>query len=470
MSFKYQVTRVSDGKCVLPKVGKMHVDVLAFLSNDLYDHTSEELWKQAHDLASQESVVKVCLLPDTHEGAGVPVGSVVATTDTLLLSSIGYDISCGVAAIKVSGVSAKSLRSKTQRRKISDEIEKRVAIGVGSKRALTQRVYSEKQIEEILRYGAKALNVNESKCERTHLPVSDTFNSKDIPEAQAKLTAQLGSLGGGNHFIELQVDKDSGDVWVMVHCGSRGFGWQAANWFFYEAAKLRGLPKNMRETASLRIDEPLGKKYIDFHNAAANYAIANRIVITNAISDALEESCGATAELFYDISHNLMQVEHVSLSASDTRQLLVHRKGATRAFYADHEDLPTNSTWKHVGHPCIIPGSMYAGAAFLTPLSGSNDSLCTVNHGSGRVLGRRDAKRKLEHKQNYIDDKMSNVKRVFGDSVSIEGVLVNSRHVQLDECDEVYKDLDDVLNVLTSEKIAKLDKRLYPVMNIKGSD
>jgi tRNA-splicing ligase RtcB len=266
------------------------------------------------------------------------------------------------------------------------------------------------------------------------------------------------------------VDKDTGEVWVMIHCGSRGYGWQTANHYFYEGAALRGMPTNRREDSYLFADEPLGREYWAYHNSAANFAIANRHIIVWGVLEALDEVFGATGEVYYEISHNLIQEETLVLPDGTHRKGFVHRKGATRAFPAGHPDL-VGTTWAETGHPCLIPGSMMAGAAILFPQQGAYQSGCSVNHGSGRLLGRMDAKRKLEHKQEHIDEEMRTVRRVFGpDQVVIEGIATNSKHVPLDECEHVYKDLDEVLAVLEVSGIAKVANRLYPVANLKGCD
>jgi tRNA-splicing ligase RtcB (3'-phosphate/5'-hydroxy nucleic acid ligase) len=214
--------------------------------------------------------------------------------------------------------------------------------------------------------------------------------------------------------------------------------------------------------------EDVGRKYWNFHNSAANFATVNRYVIVEGIREATQEVFGATVETYYEISHNLIQEENLVLPDGTTKKGLVHRKGATRAFPAGHPDL-VGTRWETTGHPCLIPGSMLSGAAILFPQAGAYAAGCSVNHGSGRTMARGEAKRKLEHKQLFIDEEMAKVQRTFG-GVPIEGVVTNHNHVPLDECDHVYKNLDDVLAVLVDENIATVAHRLFPVANIKGSD
>jgi tRNA-splicing ligase RtcB len=212
----------------------------------------------------------------------------------------------------------------------------------------------------------------------------------------------------------------------------------------------------------------LGREYWAYHNSAANYAIANRHTIVSGVQEALGEVFGAEAEVYYEISHNLVQEETLVLPDGTTKRGFVHRKGATRAFPAGHPDL-VGTKWEPTGHPCLIPGSMFSGAAILFAEPQAHQSACSVNHGSGRVLARGQAKRKLHHKQQRIDDQMRTVKRRLG-GVEVEGIVGNSKHTPLDECGEVYKDLDEVLVVLQQTGIARVAHRLYPVANLKGTD
>ena len=467
MSFKYQVQKVGNNHFVLPAVGGMKVEAHAFLSDDLYAASDENTWKQIADGASYEGVIGAYLMPDCHLGYGVPVGSVVVTDDTIIQGGSGYDISCGVLYMKAN-LTAKSVRSRNKRERWVRAVSKRVALGVGSDRPDLMRKVKTARVDEVLRYGAKALGINEALCERQYIPVPETLDLTKIEKAYSKVQDQLGSVGGGNHFIELQVDRDDGSVWVMVHCGSRGYGWQTANHFFYEGARLRGLPINRREASWLQADEELGKEYWAYHNSAANFAVANRHFIVEGVREATQEIFGSDLEVYYEISHNLVQQETLVLPDGSQKKGFVHRKGSTRAFPAGHPDL-VGTVWKDTGHPCLIPGSMYEGAAILFPKEGAYKSGCSVNHGSGRVLGRAEAKRKLSHKQARIDEEMSGVLRTFN-GVQIEGIVGNHKKTPLDECGHVYKDLDEVLRVLEEENIAEVKHRLYPVANLKGTD
>lgn len=444
----------------------MRCDVHAFLNEKLFHLSEESCWSQARDAACYPGVTDVYLMPDTHSGYGVPIGSVVVTEDTIIQAVNGYDISCGIIYIRFPKLKAQDIAAWDKREKLVKEIEKRATFGVGAGRPELIPDFSSSDVEDIFRFGAKALGIGADLCERQYIPVGDKFESRKIEKAYGKAAAQLGSIGSGNHYCEVQCDKDTGEVWVMIHCGSRGYGYQTANHYFYESAEHRGLHKSLREKSWLRIDEPLGKEYWDYMASAANYAIANRHVIVEGVKNAMKKVFKAEGEVYYEISHNLVQEETLVLPDGTTKKGFVHRKGATRAFPAGHPDL-IGTKWEDTGNPALIPGSMYDGAAILFPEEGAYKSGCSVNHGSGRVMGRKEAKKKLKHKQGFIDDQMKNVKRKLGGAL-VKGIVTNSRRVPLDECKHVYKNLDDVLSVLEEEGIAKVYKRLYPIANLKG--
>jgi len=470
MSHKFRVEKITDNHYILPPIKGMKCRVDAFLSEALYDQTDEALWQQAVDSASYDGATGMYLMPDTHLGYGIPVGGVLVTDGTIVQSGSGYDISCGVVYLKVPGITAEDVADWDTRLKWVREVEKRVATGLGNARPGLAKHIKVKDVEDVLRHGAKAegLRIPKDLCERQFIEIPDDIDLTKIERARSKCIHQLGSVGGGNHFIEMQVDGDDGSVWVMIHCGSRGYGWQTANYFFHKGAELRGLPKKRREESHLYADEPLGKEYWAYHNSAANFAVANRHTIVQGVNEALQEVFKCKGELFYEISHNLVQEETLVLPDGTHKKGFVHRKGATRAFPAGHPDL-VGTKWAKTGHPCCIPGSMLSGAAILYPQEGAYQSGCSVNHGSGRTMGRAAAKREFREMHDDIDQEMKTIKRTLG-GVEITGIVGNTERTPLDECGMVYKDLDAVLDVLVQEGIATLAHRMYPVANIKGTD
>jgi tRNA-splicing ligase RtcB len=469
MSYLEAVQKISDAHYVLPRIGDMSVEVHAYLSDALFAQTDEALWHQAAHAAAYPGLTGLYLMPDTHLGYGIPVGGVAVTQDVIIQAGSGYDISCGVLYLEVPGLTAADVADWHKRRRWIAEVELRIATGIGSHRPKHMPRLSESKIEDIFRHGAKAIGVSEEVCERQYIDVEEAvLDTGRVKRARDKACPQIGSVGGGNHFVEMQVDVNDGSVWVMIHCGSRGYGWQTANHYFHAGAELRGLAKNRREESWLRADEPLGREYWAQHNSAANYAVANRHMIVRGVQTALESVFNATGEVFYEISHNLVQRETLVLPDGTTKRGYVHRKGATRAFPAGHPDL-VGTKWEHTGHPCLVPGSMLAGAAILYPLQDAYRTGFSVNHGAGRRMARGKAKRELAAIHDDVDAEMKNTTRTLG-GVEIRGIVGNTRRTPLDECGHVYKDLDEVLRVLETEGIAKVAKRLYPVANIKGTD
>ncbi len=468
MSFKAFAVKDGENHWVLPKTHGMKVEAHAFFSEDLFRLSEEGMWRQLAQAASYEGVIGAYAMPDAHVGFGVPVGTVIVTDETILQAGSGYDISCGVVYLHAPDLDAEKVASWEARDRWVKEVDLRVAMGVGSKRPAKMKKFQERDVEKILRYGAKAIGVSADVCERQFIPIPETADLRSIARARDKVLPQLGSVGGGNHFIEMQVDRDSGEVWIMVHCGSRGYGWQTANHFFFEGARLRGIPRGKREESFLYASEPLGKEYWAHHNSAANFAVANRHIIAEGVNDALEAVFDVRADVYFEISHNLVQEETLVLPDGARKRGFVHRKGATRAFPAGHPDL-IDTKWETTGHPCLIPGSMIDGAAILFPLAGAAKSGFSVNHGSGRVMARGEAKRRLEARHDEIDREMKDITRMLG-GTQIRGIVGNTKRTPLDECGHVYKKLDDVLGVLEDNGIARVAHRMFPVANLKGMD
>lgn len=202
MSYLQQIIRVSDNHHVLPLCGDMKTDVHAFLSESLLGQTDEKLWQQAARSASTPGAIGMYLMPDTHLGYHMPVGGVLVTEDTILQAGSGYDISCGIVEMKVPGLTASDVADPVKRRDWINAVERRVASGVGSGRPDLMPTFSQDKVEEILRFGGKAIGVSTDLCERQFIPVSDDIDFTAIPKAHDRAGPQMGSVGGGNHFIE----------------------------------------------------------------------------------------------------------------------------------------------------------------------------------------------------------------------------------------------------------------------------
>ena len=263
----------------------------------------------------------------------------------------------------------------------------------------------------------------------------------------------MGSLGGGNHFIELQRSEAAGTLFLQVHTGSRGFGHGLATNYFEMAREEH--PELMMDI-DLGYFTPESQHYRDYLNAVAaggNYAILNRLVIFEQVSDAFREVFHEDLELVYEISHNLVQKEwHPEFG-----DVWVHRKGATRAFPAGHPFLK-GTQWDETGHPVLIPGSNKDWSYILRPLAGAERSGFSVNHGAGRRISRGEATRTLS--QRKMDDEYREA-----------GIVVNTDgHVPLDEAAPCYKPSEEVVAAVVGAGLAEVEHRLWPLASLKGVD
>jgi tRNA-splicing ligase RtcB (3'-phosphate/5'-hydroxy nucleic acid ligase) len=451
MSWQQTLEKVGEGHWVLPRNGTMKVHADLFLSDRLLlgdpalgeVGLDEKVLAQVVNAASFPGVTRVAITPDCHLGYGVPIGTAIETDGILLPTAAGYDIGCGMVQLRTT-LTREDVMDVGKRRRWIDEVTRRIAVGVGASRVQRQRKVDARTFEQVIRYGARALGRTSNVTERSFIPVDD--DRVEIPERSWAKRDQLGSLGGGNHFTEMQVDEDDG-VWVMLHTGSRGFGWNIAKHFFVEGAAQLGLGRHAEDHVWLDADSALGRAYWNLHNMAANFAVANRLIIGEAVCEALEAVFGGSADIYYEISHNLIQKE-------DGR--FVARKGATRAFPGKHPAL-RGTQWEATGHPILIPGSMETGSAILFAEQGARKSIYSVNHGAGRRLSRGEARRALD--QSGTDRRMKEA-----------GILLNTRQTPLDESGPCYKDLEQVLGSVELAGLATVHKRLRPIACIKGAD
>ncbi|RYE86532.1 MAG: RtcB family protein, partial [Myxococcales bacterium] len=338
-------------------------------------------------------------------------------------------------------------------------VMKRVDMGAGGKSKRFSDL-SRPAFEELIRGGAEhyvsrhGATFDRSRAERHRIPVDDAWQvpwgGKGQPERGIK---QLGSLGGGNHFIELQREEPSGELFVQVHTGSRGFGHGLATNYFDIARAER--PGELRDI-DLGYFTPDSKHYRGYLNAVAaggNFAIVNRLVLFEQVSEAFAEVFGQELSLVYEISHNLVQRE----TMPEFGEVLVHRKGATRAFPAGHPAL-RGTPWQDTGHPVLIPGSNKDYSFILRPLPGAVRSAYSVNHGAGRRLSRGKAMKTLSQKETDAEYRAA-------------GILVNTDgRVPLDEAAACYKPSDQVLEAVVGAGLARIEHRLFPLSSLKGTE
>ncbi len=338
-------------------------------------------------------------------------------------------------------------------------VMERVEMGAGGKSHKLGRMTTP-EFNNLVRGGAEyyvekyGAAFDRSRAERHRIPVDDDwqmpFGGQGRPERGMD---QLGSLGGGNHFIELQRAEETGTLFVQVHTGSRGFGHGLATNYFELAREER--PQEITDI-DLGYFTPESRHYKDYLNAVAaggNYAILNRLIIFEQVAEAFREVFGEELELIYEISHNLVQQEwHPEFG-----DVWVHRKGATRAFPAGHPALK-NTFWEETGHPVLIPGSNKDYSYILRPLAGAERSGYSVNHGAGRRLSRSAANRTLS--QRAIDDEYK-----------AAGILVNmDGRVPLDEAAPAYKSSAEVIKAVVGAGLAEIEYTLWPLASLKGID
>jgi tRNA-splicing ligase RtcB len=436
------------------------VPVRLFLTPRLLQEVEDIIYRQIVNATRFPGTRLVVITPDTHYGYGVPVGCVLLTdgeTGAIAMGPVGFDIGCGMMSAQ-SNVSAEEA-TPDKRLKFNQAVMERVAFGAGGKSYRFGKL-SEQEFQSLVRGGAEyyvekyGASFDRSRAERHRIPVDDgwriPWGGKGQPERGLE---QLGSLGSGNHFIELQRSEQTGTLFLQVHTGSRGFGHGLATNYFELAREEK--PHEITDL-DLGYFTPESIHYRDYLNAVAaggNYAILNRLVIFEQVADAFREVFGRELELVYEISHNLVQREW----HPDFGEVWVHRKGATRAFPAGHPALK-GTVWEETGHPVLIPGSNKDWSYILRPLEGAVHSGYSVNHGAGRRLSRGQAVRELSQRQ--IDDEYR-----------AAGVLVNTDgRVPLDEAAPAYKSSAEVIEAVTGARLARVEHALWPLASLKGVD
>lgn len=460
LTWKDYATLTDDGYYLLESHDTGNVPVRLFLTHALLRDADQTLYHQIINATRFPGTKLVVITPDTHYGYGVPVGSVLLTDakkGAVAMGPVGYDIGCGMMSAQ-SKVPAE-VATPEMRLKFNRAVMKKVDLGAGGKSKRFNNI-SSNEFEALLRGGAEyyvkkyGANFDRSRAERHRLPVDENWDipwgGRGRPERGQE---QLGSLGGGNHFIELQECVETGTLFVQVHTGSRGFGHGLATNYFDLAREER--PELGRDI-DLGYFTPDSKHYGDYLNAVAaggNYAILNRLIIYEQIAEAFYEVFGEELSLIYEISHNLVQKE----KHPEFGEVWVHRKGATRAFPAHHPAL-RNTVWENTGHPILIPGSNKDWSYILMPLAGAEKSGYSVNHGAGRKLSRGEAMRTLDQEKINMEYKK-------------QGVVVNTDGVvPLDESSGCYKSSDEVIKAVTSAGLAKIEHRLWPLSSIKGTE
>ncbi len=431
------------------------VPIRLFFTGQLLAEAEDGLYPQLINATRFPGVKLVVITPDAHYGYGVPVGAVILTDSTVAMGPVGYDIGCGMMSAR-SDVPVEKATPK-KRLAFNQAVLDRVGIGAGGRGKTKLGSVTEREFNNLIRGGANyyitkfGAHVDRSRAERDQIPVEDNW---DIPQGgkgrPERGLSQLGSLGGGNHFIELQRCEETQTLFIQVHTGSRGFGHGLATNYF-EMARSEGATHI--DLGYFTPDSPNYRSYLNAVAAGGNFAIINRLIIFEQVALAFEEVFGAELELVYEISHNLVQKEW----HPDYGNVLVHRKGATRAFPANHPGLK-DTCWEGTGHPVLIPGSNRDYSYILRPLEGAVRSGYSVNHGAGRRMSRSEAKRRL-------------VQQTVNDLYRESGIVVNrNEDVPIDESDSCYKSSREVVDAVVKAGLAEIEYTLWPLASLKGTD
>jgi tRNA-splicing ligase RtcB (3'-phosphate/5'-hydroxy nucleic acid ligase) len=477
--------QISDVVWEIPPTFKtgMNVPARIYATRKLLEEMDNGVIEQVTNVASLPGIVKCSYaMADAHWGYGFPIGGVAAfdlEKGVISPGGIGFDINCGMRLVRT------NLRYSEVKPKIKELVDllfRLIPTGVGVKGFVR---LNQSQFEEVMRWGVKWCAENdygwagdaEKVEEGGYLKGADP--SKVSRQASSRGISQLGTLGSGNHYCEVQVidperffDKDAAkhfglvyedQVVVMVHCGSRGFGHQIGSDYlrvFDVAMKKYGISVRDRELACAPFASTEGKDYYGAMACAANMAFANRQVIVQRIREAFEQVFHKDPEsldmhIIYDVCHNIAKMERHTVDGG-SRDLLVHRKGATRSFGPGHPDIPP--AYRKLGQPVIIGGSMETGSYLLLGTEKAmKETFGSTAHGSGRTMSRTAAKRQVRGAELLRN--MEN-RGIYVKAATMEGLA--------EEAGMAYKDISEVVETMHTAGINLKVAALRPIGNIKG--
>ncbi|MDG6985923.1 MAG: RtcB family protein [Nitrososphaerota archaeon] len=461
----------------------MNVPAKIYATRKLLEGMDSGVIEQVTNVACLPGIVRQAYaMADAHWGYGFPIGGVAAfdlEKGVISPGGIGFDINCGMRLIRTN---LRYPEVKPKIKELVDLIFRLVPAGVGVKGFLK---VSEPQFDEIMKYGVKwcAENGQAWEDDPSHVEEGGYIKGADPTkvsrQARSRGIDQLGTLGSGNHYLEIQVVDpsrhfdsslakhfgivDEDQVTVMVHCGSRGFGHQIGSDYlrvFDGAMKKYGLEVRDRELACAPFSSKEGKDYYGAMVCAANMAFTNRQIIVQRVREAFSKVFHKDAEsldmhLIYDVCHNVAKVENHSYGGARS-DVLVHRKGATRSFGPGHADIP--APYRAVGQPVIIGGSMETGSYLLVGTSKAmEETFGSTAHGSGRTMSRTAAKREVRGAE--LQKKMLD-RGIYVKAATMDGLA--------EEAGMAYKDISEVVETMDRAGISKKVVALRPVGNIKG--
>jgi tRNA-splicing ligase RtcB len=477
------VRKVSDGLYEVGRTGKMRVPARIYADDALMRQIEKDKsLAQAANVAALPGIVKYSLaMPDIHWGYGFPIGGVAATDPerggVISPGGVGYDINCGVRLLRTD-IPIQELRPRL--RELMTDLFQTIPTGVGAKGAIKRLSVQEQK--KLLRNGSRWAASNgyaaSDDVERTEQGgcLEGADPDKMSERAIERGLAQVGTLGSGNHFLEIGVvdeifhpeaarvfGLEEGAVTLMIHCGSRGLGHQVCDDYLKvmnRAAEKYGIDLPDRQLACAPAESKEGRDYAAAMAAAANYAWANRQVITHFARASFERALGLSPRdtgmrLVYDVCHNIAKLEEHMVDG-EKRRLWVHRKGATRAFPPGHPEIPAE--YRKVGQPVIVPGDMGTESYVCVGAeAGMEQTFGSTCHGAGRVMSRKAA-----------------IKAARGRSIARELeeknilVMAHAKGTLSEEMPEAYKRVGSVVDVMHRAGISLRVARLKPVGVIKG--
>jgi len=447
----------------------MRVPGRIFLSEALMRFLEPAAIQQVANVATLPGIVKWSLaMPDVHTGYGFPIGGVAAfdvTEGIVSPGGVGFDINCGTRLL-ATALTKPEVEQEIQT--LTTKLYQAVPAGLGSKGSLR---FSEKELDQVLTSGAKwaVNNGYGDPRDLKHCESNGCFSGADAsnvsPLAKKRGMPQLGSLGSGNHFLEVQyVDQiyeereaslfglREGDICVMLHSGSRGAGHQICTDYlktFQRASQRYSIRIPDKQLACVPADSHEGKAYFSAMAAAANYAWANRQIMSYRVREVIEREFNTSAELVYDVAHNIAKLESHHIDG-ERKEVYVHRKGATRAFDKDES--------YGVGQPVLIPGSMGTASYVLCGTKKAMQiTFGSTCHGAGRVMSRKSAKSQLTWQGVTESLRQKHIT-----------IKTDDRSAIPEEAPEAYKPIEEVIHVVSALGISKVVARLIPMGVIKG--
>ena len=478
----FNLRQVDQYRWLLPKQGKMLTDGLLFLDRKLLEHIkNDKSISQVANVACLPGIVgKSLAMPDMHQGYGFPIGGVAAfDTKKGIVSpgGVGYDINCGV----------RLLRTSLEKEEVSPQIDSlvnnlfaNIPTGVGSKQPHLK--LRKQELKKVLETGAlwAVKNGFGTRDDLLHIEEGGNLSWADPETVSTRALdrgqSQLGTLGSGNHFIEVGfVDRIfnnelaagiglfKNQITIIIHTGSRGLGHQVCGDYIrllQNASRKYGFDLPDRELCCAPISSPEGRKYLAAMAAAANFAFANRQLLTDEVRRSFENvfGCGTKKlglELVYDVCHNIAKFETHEIKGKQ-QEVVVHRKGATRAFPANHPNVP--EAYRKTGQPVLIPGDMGRYSYILVGTEKAlQETFGSTCHGAGRLMSRNAAK-KIARGHNVTAE-------LAEMGVTVKGA---GRATLVEEIPQAYKDVEDVVRVVHEAGIANKVARLRPLGVIKG--